>query len=108
MSDDWNPYYVAYAAAHGRCAEDMAAFDRERYPGGQMAGFILWMSQRWAEWGRSRGISRGSGGEWRDADGRSVILSGNDHAEFGGWLRGRTFALAEELQEVEHEGEDSR
>ena len=40
----WNPRYVAYASAHGQTPEDMIQRDREKYPGGSMCGFILWIS----------------------------------------------------------------
>jgi len=40
---DWNPRYVAYAECHGRAPADMLKYDRERWPGGCMCGFILWM-----------------------------------------------------------------
>jgi hypothetical protein len=40
----WNPRYVAYASAHGATPEVMLLTDKERYPGGCMAGFIMWIS----------------------------------------------------------------
>jgi hypothetical protein len=50
MSADWNPRYQAYAHAHGEAdAEAMLAADRERYPGGCMTGFVLWLRERWDE-----------------------------------------------------------
>lgn len=50
-----NPRYIAYAAAHNRTHSEMLAYDSQRYPGGKMAGFIIWMSQRWSEWDKSKG-----------------------------------------------------
>ena len=44
-SKEWNPRYVAYARAHGRTPDAMLEHDREKYPGGCMCGFILWMSK---------------------------------------------------------------
>lgn len=41
---EWNPRYIAYAEAHGRSPEEQLAADRVAYPGGCMAGFILWCS----------------------------------------------------------------
>lgn len=42
----WNPRYVAYAASQGRTPEAMQAHDEQAWPGGRMAGFILWISER--------------------------------------------------------------
>lgn len=47
-TEEWNPIYVAYAKAHGRSPEAMLAHDRERWPGGAMAGFMIWNSKRLA------------------------------------------------------------
>lgn len=41
----WNPYWLAFARAHGR---DPAT-------PGMACDFILWMSQRWQEWRRQNG-----------------------------------------------------
>lgn len=69
-----NPRYVAYARAHGCSPEDMLKLDEEHYPGGRMAGFITWVSERWADW-------RVANDRPRDA-----ILSSEDHASFDAWL----------------------
>lgn len=45
-SPAWNPRFVAYAAAHGRTPDAQTAHDDAAYPGGHMAGFILWASER--------------------------------------------------------------
>jgi hypothetical protein len=45
MKTEWNPQYVQYAKVHGRTPDDMLAHDRERWPGGVMTGYILWVSQ---------------------------------------------------------------
>lgn len=44
--NDWNPRYVAFAATHGRTPEAQLDADRVEWPGGVMAGFIIWISQR--------------------------------------------------------------
>jgi hypothetical protein len=55
----WNPRYVIYAYAHDkRTPEEMGDFDRERYPGGCMTGFILWMDEQWAEFRKFFGCKR--------------------------------------------------
>ena len=46
MSDQWNPYYIAYAKAHGMNPEEMMLHDKEEHTGGVMTGFILWMSKK--------------------------------------------------------------
>lgn len=60
----WNPRYVAYCAAHGVDDPDvMRARDAERWPGGKMCGFILWMRERKAEFVKAHpeGVMRGGG-----------------------------------------------
>lgn len=42
-----NPLVTAYAKANGRTWEEQLAYDRERYPGGCMAGFLTWSSEQW-------------------------------------------------------------
>lgn len=36
--------FTAYCTAHGRAPADQLAHDVKRWPGGKMAGFILWMA----------------------------------------------------------------
>lgn len=74
----WNPRYVAYAVAHGREPEDMLEHDRAAWPGGQMVGFMLWMSRAWTVWARATGHPRE-----RDP---GAYLSGADHIAFDAWL----------------------
>lgn len=45
----WNPYFVAYAAAHGCTPEAMRA--RPRWTG----GFMGWISRRWSDWHARQG-----------------------------------------------------
>ncbi len=74
----WNPRYVAYATAHGREPEDMLTHDREAWPGGQMVGFMLWMSRAWTTWAEGTGHPR-----MRDP---GAYLSRADHDAFDAWL----------------------
>lgn len=48
----WNPRFVRYAQAHDKTPDAMLAHDIERFPGGRMAGFTIWMRQQWAEFDR--------------------------------------------------------
>lgn len=74
----WNPRYVAYAAAHGREPKDMLERDREAWPGGQMVGFMVWMSRAWTTWARATGHPRE-----RDA---CAYVSDGEHTAFDAWL----------------------
>ena len=73
----WNPRYVAYAKQAGRTPEETLQDDAERFPGGKMAGFIAWISKRWAEWDRQRPAKFAPNGEYR---------SDEEHTEFTAWL----------------------
>jgi hypothetical protein len=46
MSHPWNPRYVAYAKAHGKTPEQMMEQDGMDYPGGCMAGYIVWIGEQ--------------------------------------------------------------
>jgi len=45
----WNPRYVCYARAHGREPQAMLDYDRDRFPGGSMSGFVVWNGDKWKE-----------------------------------------------------------
>lgn len=66
-----NPRYVAYARAHGNDPEVQLIADRERWPGGVMCGFMLWISERWSAWHATRKLRR-----------YAHILTAADHADF--------------------------
>lgn len=72
---EWNPRYVLYAAAHGQTPEAMLAADRVRYPGGRMAGYMIWHSQQLRAFRAER--PECFRGEWLD-----------DHDAFNTWLAG--------------------
>jgi len=42
-----NARYVRYARVHGNTPERQLEADQERFPGGSMCGFILWMTAAW-------------------------------------------------------------
>ena len=68
----YNRRYLAYATAHGRDPEAMLAHDEQAWPGGKMAGFMLWISERWQAWARERGI----------VSLNNHVKSDEDHADF--------------------------
>jgi len=71
----WNPRYLIYARSQGHPDPDeMLRADRERYPGGVMAGFMIWIQTRWVEFRQLKG--------WRESD----PLSHQDHREFTAWI----------------------
>jgi hypothetical protein len=72
--NDWNPRYVLYAVAQGNGPQEQMAIDRERWPGGLMTGFILWIGERWRQ--------------WLDANPERNRLhhSPEDHRDFDDWL----------------------
>jgi hypothetical protein len=41
-----NTVYVSYCAAHGKTPEEMLEHDSEKYPGGTMTGYVLWVEKR--------------------------------------------------------------
>ncbi len=69
-----NPRYVNYAMANGRDADAQLEHDRVEFPGGCMCGYIIWIGQRWAEFGKLQG--------WP----RNYIKSDADHKAFDLWL----------------------
>lgn len=53
---EWNPRYVWYAEAHGLTPDEMLRYDRDRFPGGVMAGFLSWIGSRHREFLRAEGL----------------------------------------------------
>jgi hypothetical protein len=71
--EEWNHRYVAFARSNGRTVEEQASVDDVR---GYYSDYILWISDRWAEWARPLGRSR--------------PFSERDHVEFDAWLEERS------------------
>ena len=65
----WNPRYVAYATATGMDPAQRLAADKSRRTG-CMTDFIIWIGQRWQEWGGARPPQR----------------TREDHEQFDAWL----------------------
>jgi len=55
--EKWNPRYVIYARSLGLTAEAAVERDEKEWPGGCMAGFILWMERSILEFEELHGIS---------------------------------------------------
>ena len=69
----WSPRYSAYCRATGGLTPaETVERDRSAYPGGHMAGFLVWSSQRLREW---RAETK-HGGHMTTAD----------HAAYDAWL----------------------
>lgn len=75
----YNPRYEIYARAHGESSTSMLVLDRERWPGGCMAGFQIWISEHWERFCVLRGF--------KDARAAELAL-GVDAAQeaFSAWL----------------------
>jgi len=83
--DDFQPRYLAYCAAHGKTPDEMLAHDDERWPGGVMCGYILWIGDRWIEWKVAV--------NWP----KEGVIGARQHREFDAWLSAKFFT---ELREA--------
>lgn len=72
---EYQSRYVAYARAHGRAPSEMLAHDRAEFPGGAMAGYVIWIGRKWREWFALNG--------GRPAD---YYAHDEDHKRFDEWL----------------------
>ena len=82
MARSFQARYVAYARAHGCSCEEMLAADRVRWPGGKMAGFMLWVAEQWRAFSEDTGEKPDSGGHWWPAQ----------NELFAAWLEEKTQA----------------
>lgn len=71
----WNPRYLNYAKSHGRSPEEQIAHDREKFPGGPGAGFILWNRSRICEYSKINPRAFTPGGGLADHAGYDAWLS---------------------------------
>jgi hypothetical protein len=71
--------FRSYCVAHGFAGnpDGMFAHDRERWPGGRMCGFMIWIRQRWRAWDAQRPESFSRNGPWR---------TDKEHVAFDAWL----------------------
>ena len=70
----WNPRYLAYCAAEKVATPDeMLAIDQQRWPGGSMCGFMLWLRARYQEW-------------YQVIGGQPAILFPEHYRAFDQWL----------------------
>ena len=74
MGERWNCRFLAYC--NGEEPEAVLARDANLYPGGKMAGFLLWSNGRLAEYRRINPAAFLHG-----------VLS--DHAAYDAWLNAR-------------------
>lgn len=75
MAKKYQSRYVAYARAEGfDDPGDVLTRDREKYPGGCMAGFIVWITGKLSEWRKIHALPPES------------CLSESDHVAFDAWL----------------------
>jgi hypothetical protein len=69
----YNPRYLAYCKAHGKIPNAMMMHDEQRFPGGCMAGYILWIGGKWAE--------------WKKVTGNNGPLGNEHYTQFDEWLQ---------------------
>lgn len=76
VNEDWNTRFVCYAASHGREPREQIEHDAGVWLGGKMAGYIIWIGERWREWKKETKFS-------------SSFLLVSDHERFDAWLAKR-------------------
>lgn len=75
----YQPRYLAYCALTGGGSPSATmSRDEKKYPGGKMAGFILWVGEQWREW---EGIF-----------GKVEMKSQEDYDRFDSWLQDKVMA----------------
>lgn len=56
MSLDRNPRFVEYARCQGTTPDEQIAKDRIKWPGGSMAGFVIWNMYRIRDFIKETGV----------------------------------------------------
>ena len=77
MSEEFQPRYVAYARSLGETPEETHARDVDRWPGGRMCGFILFISEAWRDWDKQHVHTR------------DHARTQDEHVAFTDWLSHR-------------------
>lgn len=72
----YNPRYIAYASAQGLSPKAAMIRDADLWPGGKMAGYILWIHHQWATW------------DAKMKHKSNHIRSVEEHRAFDAWLEG--------------------
>ena len=53
LKDNYQFRYIMYSKYNKKNCEDMLKFDRKRFPGGCMVGYIIWIVGKWKEFDKS-------------------------------------------------------
>jgi len=81
----WNPRYLRYCELHGLEPDAMLTLDQERWPGGQMVGFILYIGDAWQAFWELKGRP-GRHPMGMNKSRHDWIKGPDDYAAFDGWL----------------------
>lgn len=57
-TDTYQKLYIKYCQENQKEPKEMLAFDKERFPGCCMCGYILWISEKRVEYFKEHGLSR--------------------------------------------------
>lgn len=72
---EWNPRYLAYADANHNLPQEQILIDRQKYPGGYMAGFIIWNRLHWSLFFQSLGLNK-----------NPAVITEDVHKQYNEWL----------------------
>lgn len=73
----YQPRYIAYCKSNNRKPEEQLNHDSEQYPGGKMAGYIIWIGEMWHKWSKETNEKPEWAGSW----------SNQQHKKFDKWLK---------------------
>ena len=86
----WNYRFVCYAKAKGWGETNLDGFlvqEELQYPGGKMAGFSIWITAKWSEFGMEK-VGR------RETETVRLMLGGEADRLFDAWL-GQKYPLTD-------------